>query len=100
MVSKRTPLRAVADGDEPSPAPPKTIAEAAERGDELAQAKLTRLAIARKLDDPDCQSRDMASLSKRLMELGREISALEAREAEEAVRRDVSPDEKWSAEAL
>jgi hypothetical protein len=60
-----------------------TIEEAAERDDDLGQLRLTRRAIARKLDDPNCPARDMAALSKRLMEIGKEIAAIEARAAQE-----------------
>lgn len=38
--------------------------------------------IARALDDPETPARDLASLSKRLLEIGREIKAAEAEEKE------------------
>jgi hypothetical protein len=87
----RASHRAVGIDEEPPNPVPTTIEEAAEAGDDLSELKLTRRAIAKKLDDPNCPARDMASLSKRLMEIGKEISAIEARraaEAQEARRRD------------
>lgn len=84
MPSRKSPLRAVEPGEKAVPKPPVSIEEAAERGDDLSELKLTRRAIARKLDDPNCPARDMASLSKRLMEIGKEIAAIEARAQEEA----------------
>lgn len=92
-------LRAVGPDEKPVPVP-RTIEEASQRGDELSELRLTRVAIARKLDDPNCQARDMASLSKRLMELAREIAAVEARMAEEAEDAEVVGDEAWDEEAI
>ena len=83
MVDRKRPLRAVEAGERAVKAP-VTIEEAAERGDDLGELRLTRRVIARKLDDPNCPARDMAALSKRLMEIGREIAALESRDREEA----------------
>lgn len=94
----RKNLRAV--GPNETPEPPKTIEEAARRGDEIAGLKLTRLAIARKLDDPNCPARDMAALSKRHMELGREIAAEMLKLAEEAEDAESVGDAVWDEEAI
>lgn len=96
--SKVNPLRVVKAGE--IAAPPLTIEEAADRDDEVWQLKLARKVIARKLDDPSCPSRDMASLSIRLMQLGKEITVLEARAKEEADRADAVTDEAFDSEAI
>jgi len=93
------PLRAVKDGETSARRNPVTIEEAAERDDDVWQLKLARRVIARKLDDPNCPARDMASLSIRLMQLSKEISVLEARAKEEGERAPVS-DETFDAEAI
>jgi hypothetical protein len=86
--------------DEVPRRPPTSIEEAAERDDDLWQLKLTRKVIARKLDDPNCPSRDMASLSIRLMQLGKEIAVLEQRKAEEGTDAANVADEAFDASAV
>ena len=77
----KAPLRAVAADEKAKPAAPKTIAEAAARGTTRDVLVTSRDRIARALDDPNISARDLASNSKRLMELIREIEAIDAREA-------------------
>lgn len=76
---RKTPLRSVAP-DEMPPAPPKvmTILEAAEADDRLAELIAMRRRLAKALDDPNCPPRDMAALSRRQLEIGREIEAMKA----------------------
>lgn len=73
-------LRAVTPEDvaPPAPKPPLTLVQAAEQGDDIAELKAMRLRIARALADPDTPARDLASLSRRQIEIGREIRALVA----------------------
>ncbi len=80
----RKPLRAVRQDEKPA-APKKapTIAEAASSGSTRDVLVASRDRIARALDDPNIAARDLASNSKRLMELIREIEALDARALEE-----------------
>ena len=89
MATKKTSLRAVtADEKAPKkaePAKPLTIAEAAASGSTRDVLVASRDRIAKALDDPNIAARDLASNSKRLMELIREIEALDARLAEEGV---------------
>jgi hypothetical protein len=61
-----------------------SILEAAEEGDRLEELRAMRRRIAKTLDDPNTPARDLAALSRRQMELGREIEVLEAQVAEEA----------------
>ncbi|NKY08933.1 hypothetical protein [Cellulomonas hominis] len=79
-------LRAVGP-DEPVPAKkPQTVSEAAETGDRRALLVALRDRIAKTVTDPDCPPRDLASLSRRLVELGKEISAIDLAEEQEAER--------------
>jgi hypothetical protein len=65
---------------------------------ELLVAMRDRIAVT--VEDPNTPARDLAALTKRLMEVVRDIEALDARAAEEAKERAASPDEAWDAEAL
>src|SRR5690606_11570887 len=100
MAVRKSPLRAVKP-DERQAAVPKSIEEAALAGSQLDELRLTRARIARTLDDPNCPPRDLASLAKRLMELGREVDSIEAKARQEAAEDvDATPDEQWDSEAI
>jgi hypothetical protein len=98
----RQPLRAVTDGDKPPEQPKKrlSITQAAEEGDHLEMLRAMRRRVATTVEDPNCPARELASLTRRLQELVREIEATEARLAEEATEGADVPDEEWSSEAL
>jgi hypothetical protein len=99
MATKRT-LRAVSAGEKPPiPAKPKTVTEAAKGGStrELLAATRDRIAVA--VEDPNTPARDLAALSKRLMETVREIEAIDARTEEAESHAEVS-DGKFNAEAI
>jgi len=99
MVVKRG-LRSVAAGEKPTPpARPKTVTEAAKGGTtrELLSATRDRIAVA--VEDPNTPARDLAALSKRLMETVREIEAIDARTEESASHANVQ-DGKFEAEAI
>src|SRR5690625_260674 len=94
-------LRAATEDD--VPAAPKTIAEAAESGTQLDQLIALRRRIAETLDADTTLARDLASLSKRLMEISKEIEQLEAQELEEARDAEVqdgSISTTWRPEAI
>ena len=80
---RKSPLRAVSADEKAKPAAPKTIAEAAASGTTRDVLITSRDRIARALDDPNIAARDLASNSKRLMEIIREIEAIDARAAED-----------------
>ena len=83
---RKAPLRAVTADEKPAaPAKPKTltIADAASSGSTRDVLVASRDRIARALDDPNMSGRDLASNSKRLMEIIREIEAIDARAAED-----------------
>lgn len=67
-------LRSVAPG-EPVPKR-KSVAEAAQSGDRLALLVAMRDRIAKTLSE-DCPPRDLASLSRRLQEIAKDIDQLE-----------------------
>jgi hypothetical protein len=61
-----------------------TVAAAAASGDEKALLVALRDRIARAVSDRDTPARDLSSSSRRLLEVSRELAALQAREAQEA----------------
>lgn len=101
MVAKPNPLRAVEEGETASKRPPKnmTILEAAEADDRLEEMRSMRRRIALTLDNENTPARDLAALSRRQLELGKEIDALLAREKEQVERGSVA-DDSFDAAAI
>lgn len=92
-------LRAVAPG-EVAPKP-KTITQAAAAGTQKELLVALRERLASAIEDPKCPPRDLAALSRRLQDVGRDIETIEAREKQEAAEDgNGKPDEAWDAEAL
>ena len=99
MASKSNPLRAVEPGETAAPKKKLTILEAAEAGDTLEELRSMRRRIAVSLDNPNTPARDLAALSRRQLELGKEIDVLEARAKEESSRASVA-DEAFDQAAI
>ncbi|MGW4124756.1 hypothetical protein [Nocardia sp. NPDC004711] len=105
MAIKQVPsrkLRAVKPDEQPAaaaepeaPKSPQTIAEAAESGDRLDELKAMRRRLAHALDDPGTPARDLAALSRRQLEIGREIEAIEIAEDEDRSVIARTDDEVW-----
>lgn len=94
-------LRAVGPNDvPPAPKVPLTIEAAAAAGDRLDELKAMRLRLAKAMDDAGTPPRDLSSLSRRQIEIGREIESIEKAAEEEARERDATPDEEWDASAI
>lgn len=94
-------LRAVAEGDGAGvKRGPRSIVEAADEGSARDLLVAMRNRIARTLDEPNCPARDQASLSRRLLEIRREIEAIDAAVAQEAAEGVEVSDEAFDAEAL
>lgn len=89
-----TKLRAVGP-DEKSPRK-LTITEAAATGTVREQLVAIRDRVAITVEDPNCPPRDLAALSRRLMELTKEIEGIDARD-EEDDENQATPDETWEA---
>lgn len=101
MAARKSSLRAVsADEKPPAPAKPLTIADAAKDGSTRDVLVASRDRIARALDDPNIAARDLASNSKRLMEIIREIEAIDAREEHDGGAGDEVEDGTFDASAV
>ena len=92
MAPRKPALRAVSEGEK-GPAKPKSVTEAADRGTTRELLVAMRARVATAVEDPNTPARDLAALTKRLVEVVRDIEAIDAREAEE-------PDDDVGDEAL
>lgn len=99
MVARKTTLRAVSADEKAVSVVPKTVAEAAASGStrELLVAMRTRIAQA--VGDADTPARDLAALTKRLVEVVRDIEAIDAR-TEETESHATVEDGKFDASAV
>lgn len=97
MARALNPLRAVAADERPKRT--KSVTEAAKSGTarELLSATRDRIAVA--VEDPNTPARDLAALTKRLMETVRDIEAIDAREQEAGAHVDVG-DGEFDAAAI
>lgn len=93
MATRKTPLRAVAPGEKREV--PKTILEAAELGSRLEELRAMRRRIAKAMDDVNTPARDLAALSRRQLEIGREIEAIVIAEDEDHTVVVSTDDEAW-----
>lgn len=93
MPTKTSSLRAVKPGEKRKP--PATILEAAEAGSRLEELRAMRRRIARAMDDPNTPARDLAALSRRQLEIGKEIEAILVSEDEDHSVVAHTDDEAW-----
>lgn len=92
------PLRAVKEGDSPRRKAKQSVAEAAASGDYRSLLVSTRDRIALAVTDTSCPPRDLAALTRRLTDIGKELESLDARAAEEAEGAGAAtPDDAWTA---
>lgn len=71
-------------GSNEAPAKVRSVADAAKNGTTRDLLEATRDRIATAVEDASTPARDLAALTKRLMETVREIEAIDAREQQEA----------------
>lgn len=93
-------LRALKPGETAPRSKPMTIIEAVTAGDRLAELVATHRRIATAVQDEGTPARDLASLTRRQLEISKEIEALRRQKQEEAVDGAISDDESWSEEAI
>lgn len=100
MAARKNPLRAVGP-DEPAPKPDiRTVLDAADHGTRLDELVQMRRIIARALDNENTSPRDLAALTRRQIEISKEIEALKRQAAEEASDAAHVADEAFDAEAI
>jgi hypothetical protein len=69
-------LRAVAPDEAAAQPKRQSVAKAAESGDRLSLLVSMRDRIAQAVSDPNCPPRDLASLTRRLQDIAKEIDML------------------------
>jgi hypothetical protein len=99
-VRKAPPLKVVGAGrparKSPTTKPPPTVRAAAESGSRRDLLVAMRSRIATGIDSPNTPPRDLAALSRRLLEIAKEIEALDAAEKVDAVgEAAATPDAAW-----
>jgi hypothetical protein len=101
MAARKSPLRPVGkDEKAPAPVKPKTVTEAARGGSVRDLLVAMRDRVAETVENPNTPARDIASNSKRLMEIVREIEALDARAAEDGDAGATVDDGEFDASAV
>ena len=98
MSSKR--LRVVTDDAPPQKAAPMSVTKAAANGTTRDLLIAMRDRVALDVENPNTQSRDLAALTRRLMEITKEIEAIDARSAEESLDGESPADEEFDASAV
>jgi len=93
-MAARSRLRAV-DANE-SALKPQSVAAAAASGSQRDLLVAMRERIARTVSDPDCPPRDLASLTRRLQDIAKEIATLD-KQAESESEFDLT-DDLWDGQ--
>ena len=90
MAARSNHLKAVpANARAPRARKQKTVTEAADKGTTRELLVAMRARIARAVEDPNTPARDLAALTKRLVEVVRDIEAIDSREEGTASRAEV-----------
>lgn len=92
-------LRVATEAD--TPVKQKSITEAADAGSRRELLVAMRTRVARAVQDPNCPARELASLTRRLMEIANDIEAIDAASGEGGIGEAVAtPDQAFDATAL
>lgn len=97
-MASKPPLRVVA-ADETGARKPHTVTSAASDGDRLDLLMAMRLRVATAVEDPNTPARDLAALTRRLMEIAKDIDVLRAAAESEGESDDVE-DDSFDASAI
>ena len=96
MPRKKTPLRAVGADEKAQPVRPESVSKAVEVGSQRDVNIAMQDRIAKAIDAEDIRGADLAALSRRLIELRKELSALDA-QAREVAEDESVDDAAWTA---
>ena len=99
----RKPLRVVAPNEVAKPATPvkpKTVTKAAADGDRLELLVAVRERVAKAVEDTDTPARDLAALTRRLLEVAKDIEMLQAAKEKEDTNAAVAEDDAFDASAI
>ena len=93
-------LAAVPEGAQAPAKAPKSVTKAASDGSRRELLVAMRARVATAVEDPNTPARDLAALTRRLMEIAKDIEAIDAALEQEGRDADASPDEEFDASAL
>jgi hypothetical protein len=99
-TARKTPLRAVEDGEKPKRTRPKTLVEAIESGDYLEILLAQQRDIAAAL--PEAAGPAKAALHRQFSLVSKDIETLRAADTDgdEVGKAAATPDDKWDADAI
>lgn len=104
MPAPKRGLRAVAANEKPARAPrkrQKTVSAAARSGTHRELLEALRTRIAKSVEDVNLPARDLAALSRRLLEIAKEIEAIDQAENDDELGdAAATPDEEWDESAI
>lgn len=93
-----TKLRAVTDGDPAPRKKPLTVKAAADSGTRRELLVAMRSRIATDIDSQDTPARDLAALTRRLLDIVKEIEQIDAEDSDDDIgTAAATPDEAWTA---
>jgi hypothetical protein len=98
MATKR--LRAVSADEQAVPVKAKTVSEAAADGDRRELLVALRTRVAKSVENTDTPARDLASLTRRLQEIAKEIDAIDLADSEERSVVANTDDDAWDSSAI
>lgn len=99
-MAGKTQLRAVTSTETAPKSTPKTVTEAASTGTTRDLLVTMRDRVAKDVENANTPARDLAALTKRLMEIVRDIEAIDARDHQEATQRGPVSDGAFDASAI
>jgi hypothetical protein len=93
-------LRAVSPGERPARKRAATVSQAAASGSHRDLLVAMRSRVAKTIEDPKCPPRDLASLTRRLQDIAREIEEIDSRDHDDITHAAATADDGFDAEAL
>lgn len=94
---RKSPLRAVESGESAPVRKKMSVTAAADAGDRRDLLVAMRERVATAVEDPNTAARDLAALTRRLMEIAKDIEAIDVKDAEEAEDASSTADGEWEA---
>jgi len=98
-MAAKAHLRSVTE-TAPPPRRKHTVATATSEGDRLDVLVATQERIATAVDDADTPARDLAALTRRLLEINKEIDVLRVARLQTAQREQAASDQAFDASAV
>lgn len=91
MVARK--LAVVPEGAVAAPRRPKSVTKAADDGNRRELLVAMRSRVAQAVEDVNTPARDLAALTRRLLEIAKEIEAIDSAAEQEDRERDARPDD-------